>query len=107
MKQIYLLSILLITSIWAKGQVQDASEVLTPIPFNEVKLEDGFWLPRLEIQVKTLVPFALDKAIPAVENLEKTGKFLKGDTTDLPFPHRYLSSDLYKIMEGAAYLVKP
>lgn len=27
---------------------------------------------------------------------------MKGDTTDLPFPHRYIASDLYKVMKGAA-----
>lgn len=79
---------------------------LTPIPFNEVQLEDEFWLPRLKIQKEILVPFALEKTKPAVENLRKTGQFLRGDTTNLPFPHRFVSSDLYKVMEGAAYLLK-
>lgn len=78
---------------------------LTPVPFNQVTLTDKFWKPRLETQIKTLVPFALDKTIPAVENLEKTAKYLKGKETELPFPHRYISSDLYKVMEGAAYLL--
>ncbi len=78
---------------------------LTPVPFNDVRLADDFWLPRLLTQAETLVPFALNKTIPAVENLRKTAQFLRGDTTDLPFPHRYISSDLYKVMEGAAYLL--
>jgi DUF1680 family protein len=80
-------------------------DALTPVPINEVRLEDSFWLPRLLTQAETLVPFALDKTIPAVENLRKTARFLSGDTTDLPFPHRFVSSDLYKVMEGAAYLL--
>lgn len=79
---------------------------LKPLPFNQVELTDHFWRPRLQTQVKTLVPFALDKTIPAVQNLEKTARFRKGDTTDLPFPHRYVSSDLYKVMEGVAYLLQ-
>lgn len=78
---------------------------LKPIPFNQVKLEDKFWKPRLTTQAETLVPFALNKTKPAVENLSKAAKFLTGDTTYLPFPHRYLSSDLYKVMEGAALLL--
>lgn len=81
---------------------QITEEHLEAVLFNEVSLEDKFWKPRLKIQADTLVPFALEKTIPAVENLEKTAKFLKGDTTDLPFPHRYIASDLYKVMEGAA-----
>jgi DUF1680 family protein len=83
----------------------EEGDQLIPVPFNQVQLKDGFWKPRLNTQAQTLVPFALDKTIPAVENLEKAARFLKGDTTDLPFPHRFVSSDLYKVMEGAAYLL--
>ena len=82
-----------------------SKETLTPVPFQEVKLNDSFWLPRLITQKQTLVPFALDKTIPAVENLRKTANFLKGIPDELPFPHRYIASDLYKVMEGAAYLL--
>jgi DUF1680 family protein len=82
------------------------AQVLVPVPFNQVALEDSFWLPRLHTQKETLVPFALDKTRPAVENLAKTAKFLQGDTTDLPFPHRYIASDLYKVMEGAALILR-
>lgn len=85
----------------AQGQ-----EILTPIPFNEVTLEDNFWLPRLQRQKEVLVPFALDKTKPAVENLQRTANFLKGIPDELPFTHRFVSSDLYKVMEGAAYLLQ-
>lgn len=78
------------------------SNLLHPVLFNEVQLEDSFWQPKLKIHADTLVPFALDKTRPAVENLSKTARFLQGDSTQLPFPHRYVSSDLYKVMEGAA-----
>lgn len=83
-----------------------AQEILNPIPFNEVTLEDQFWLPRLIRQKEVLVPFALDKTKPAVENLRRTGSYLKGIPDELPFTHRFVSSDLYKVMEGAAYLLK-
>lgn len=78
------------------------SGLLRPVLFNEVQLRDEFWRPKLKIQADTLVPFALDKTRPAVENLAKTARYLQGDSTELPFPHRYVSSDLYKVMEGAA-----
>ena len=82
-----------------------AQEILNPVVFNEVVLEDNFWLPRLQTQKKVLVPFALDKTKPAVENLKKTANFLKGIPDELPFPHRFVASDLYKVMEGAVYLL--
>ncbi|MCF8241837.1 MAG: glycoside hydrolase family 127 protein [Melioribacteraceae bacterium] len=77
-----------------------------PVPFNEVDIQDEFWKPRLKIQADTLVPFALDKTKPAVENLQKAANYLKGIKDELPFPHRYISSDLYKVMEGAAYILR-
>lgn len=86
--------------------VAQQKQILKPIPFNEVKLEDQFWLPRLKTQAKTLVPFALKKTHPAVENLRKAGQVLAGNNSEQPFPHRFISSDLYKVMEGAAYLLK-
>lgn len=88
-----------------QGAEIQSSYKLVPVPFNEVSLEDNFWKPRLKTQAETLVPFALNKTIPAVENLSKAAKFSKGDTSDLPFPHRYISSDLYKVMEGAALVL--
>lgn len=81
------------------------SNTLKPIAFNEVNLKDSFWLPRLITQKEKTLPFAFEKTIPAIENLRKCGRFLEGMKEDLPFPHRFLSSDLYKVMEGAAYLL--
>jgi len=78
---------------------------LVPMPFNEVKLADEFWLPRLKTQAQSTVPHALTQTEPAVENLRRCGNFLHGRGGELPFTHRFVSSDLYKVMEGAAYLL--
>ena len=51
---------------------------LTQIPFEKVKIEDNFWLPRLKTQKKTLVPFSLEKTEYAVENLRLTAASLRG-----------------------------
>lgn len=78
---------------------------LAPVSFEKVTLQDSFWLPRLKTQKETLVPFSLDKTEPAVENLRRTGEYLKtGKGKLLPLP-RYVASDLFKVMEGAAYLL--
>lgn len=104
---IFLICVLLIPNCTSDKKHSNEKEVpLSFIPFHMVDLQDSFWSPRLRIQKEVLVPFALEKTKPAVENLYKAGKFLKGDTTDLPFPHRYISSDLYKVMEGAALLLQ-
>ena len=81
-------------------------EALTPISFEKVSLQDQFWLPRLKTQKQTLVPFSLEKTETAVENLRRTGAYLKNGTKEQLLPlARYVASDLFKVMEGAAYLL--
>ena len=50
---------------------------LKQISFNHVKLEDNFWKPRLDIQAKTLIPYAFEKTLQTDENLKKSCKLLK------------------------------
>ena len=79
---------------------------ITQIPFQEVSLDDSFWLPRLETQKKTLVPFSLDKTAFVVENLRRVGAYLRGErVTEQLVGRYYVASDLFKVMEGAAYLL--
>lgn len=96
---IYLLGIFLMqcqpTSNKVESTASETEAQLVPVPFNKVQLKDNFWRPCLHTQAETLLPFALDKTVPAVENLAKAARFLKGEPTDLPFPHRFISSDLY------------
>lgn len=102
---IWTLSGLIALSSCASKSKQTSEEVLQSIPFQQVTLQDNFWLPRLKTQKEVLVPFALDKVRPAMDNLRKTGNYLHGVKDELPFPHRFVASDLYKVMEGAAYLL--
>ncbi|MBR5891905.1 MAG: hypothetical protein IKZ18_07730, partial [Bacteroidaceae bacterium] len=81
-------------------------EALNPVSFEKVALNDNFWLPRLKTQKETLVPFSLGKTETAVENLRRTAAYLKEKKIEklIPLPF-YVSSDLFKVMEGAAYLL--
>lgn len=83
----------------------EQDRTITPVSFDRVRLTDSFWLPRLETQYKTLVRFALDKTKPAVENLRRAANYRKGIEDEPPFAHRYVSSDLYKVMEGVSYIL--
>ncbi len=79
---------------------------LQQVQFNEVELNDNFWLPRLKIQKQVLVPFALKKTEYSVENLRRVGAYLRGETVTKRFEGLYYSSsDLFKVMEGVAYLL--
>lgn len=86
--------------------VEKPQEALSPVTFENVRLEDDFWRPRLVTQKERLVPFALEKTEPAVKNLRMVGDYLhhgvQKKMLDLKY---YVDSDLFKVMEGAAYLL--
>ena len=74
---------------------------IRPVAFTEVRVSDGFWAPKLEINRIVTVPFALRKneETGRVDNFRKAAGLVKG-----PFQgKRYNDSDVYKVMEGAAY----
>jgi len=74
---------------------------IKPVPFTEVQVTDSFWLPRMETNRKVTIPFAFQKCEETgrIENFEKAGGLLQGEFEGI----RYNDSDVYKIMEGAAY----
>ena len=89
-----------------RTSVEKPQEALEPITFEKVKLEDEFWLPRLRTQKETLVPFSLEKTESAVENLRRVGNYLNTGKKEKLLPlARYVASDLFKVMEGASYLL--
>lgn len=79
---------------------------LESVTFEQVKMDDNFWLPRLRRQKAVLVPFALKQTEPAAENLRRVGDYLRTGSCDtlLNLP-RYVASDLFKVMEGVASLL--
>ena len=79
---------------------------IEPIPFHEVEMTSEFWRPRLITQRKVLVPFAFEKTEPGVAHLQAAADFLAGKKVEGHRPHRFIDSDLYKVMEGAAYLAQ-
>lgn len=106
---IVLLPWLCVANLHAMDSSGEHDYPLEPVPFNEVGLEDRFWLPRLKIQAETTVPHALKQTEPAVERLRLCAQFTTIGGGPLPQPHRFISSDLFKVMEGAAYtlMIKP
>ena len=85
------------------------TDAIDPVPFYEVKLQDNFWQPKLEVLAESTLPHALGNTKKAVERLRLTAEWReagKKDGMPLPSPHRYITSDLVKVMEGAALLLK-
>lgn len=79
------------------------ADTITPVPFNEVTLTGGFWQQRMEAELDVTVPFSVAQCAPAVERFRRCAAYRRGEQTPLPEPHRFISSDLYKVMEGVAY----
>jgi DUF1680 family protein len=75
---------------------------IQPVAFNQVKLEDAFWAPRVKLNAELTIPYAFKQSEETgrVKNFDiaagvEQGKFC----TIYPFD----DSDVYKIIEGAAY----
>lgn len=74
---------------------------LTPVPFNEVRVTDRFWAPRLETSRKVTIPhsFRQCEETGRINNFAVAGGLMEGKTEGYYFN----DSDLYKVIEGAAY----
>jgi DUF1680 family protein len=74
---------------------------ITPVPFNEVQVRDGFWTPRLEINRTVTIPYCFEKCeeTDRISNFEKAAGLKQGKHEGIYFN----DSDVYKVMEGAAY----
>jgi DUF1680 family protein len=77
---------------------------IQPIPFTSVKVEDEFWLPRIETNRTVTIPFAINKneETGRVNNFavgagRKEGKY-QG--------RRFNDTDVYKVIEGIAYTLQ-
>ena len=74
---------------------------IKPVIFTEVAVDDAFWLPRLETNRQVTIPFAFKKSEETgrIDNFAKAGDLMLGKFIGI----RYNDSDVFKIMEGAAY----
>ena len=74
---------------------------IKPVAFNEVDITDSFWLPRMETNREVTIPFAFKKCEETgrIDNFAKAAGLMEGDFEG----KRYNDSDVFKIMEGAAY----
>lgn len=74
---------------------------IEPVPFTDVKKVEGFWAPRLETNRKVTVPYAFTKCEDTgrISNFAKAGGLMTGNFVGIYFN----DSDVYKVIEGAAY----
>ena len=101
---LFLIAILGSARLWAAEG--NAGYPVEPVSFEKVTLADEFWLPRLKTQRAVLVPYSFQQTEHALSDLKVAAAILAGEGPEkLPPPQRFRTSDLFKVMEGAAYLL--
>jgi uncharacterized protein len=79
-----------------------------PVPFTKVKLTDVFWAPRIETNRKVTIPAAFQKCDESgrMNNFDRAAQALRGEAHDMTAPpYPFDDSDLYKVIEGASYVL--
>ena len=77
---------------------------IKPVAFTSVRIRDKFWQPRIDTAVKLTIPYDFEKCEETgrIDNFAKAGGMLAG-------PHQgifYDDSDVFKVVEGAAYALQ-
>ncbi len=75
---------------------------IQPVTFNQVKLEDAFWAPRVKLNASLTIPYAFQQSEKTgrIKNFDIAAGVEKGSFCSIyPFD----DSDVYKIIEGASY----
>jgi len=90
---------LLLSGGIVKAQVKDYP--IQPLTFTKVKLDDHFWLPRIETNRTVTIPasFARCETTGRVKNFEMAATHTGSFCTKFPFD----DTDIYKTIEGASY----
>ena len=102
---VFILS-LTVVSVWMTCKKIEAPDYpVKPVPFTEVQFNDAFWLPRMETNRSVTIPYAFEQSEETgrIKNFEIAGGLQEGGfCSAYPFD----DSDVYKIIEGAAYSLK-
>ena len=104
---VVVLTLLLVTlSAGAQKKIHDYP--VQPVPFTAVRLTDVFWAPRIETNRKVTIPAAFQKCEESgrINNFERAAQALRGEPHDMKAPpYPFDDTDLYKVIEGAAYVL--
>ena len=75
-----------------------------PVPFTRISIQDNFWQPRIQTSINVTIPYDFRKC----EETGRINNFLKAaGVLDGAHEGRYFNdSDVFKIIEGAAYALQ-
>ncbi|MDA0710023.1 MAG: glycoside hydrolase family 127 protein [bacterium] len=77
---------------------------IAPVPFDQVQVDDAFWSPRLQVNRTVTLPFNFEKCEETgrISNFDKAAGKMAGAHEGIHFN----DSDVFKVMEGAAYSLR-
>jgi uncharacterized protein len=97
-----------LAALATQAQKQTHDYPVQPVPFTSVHLADVFWAPRIETNRKVTIPAAFQQCELSgrMNNFERAAQALRGQPHDkTPPPYPFDDTDLYKVIEGAAYVL--
>ena len=96
-----------------RAEIQQAARLekdypVQPVPFTSVRLDDGFWAPKIETNRTATIPAAFEQCEISgrVDNFIHAAQALRGEPLDpkLKMPgYPFDDTDVYKVIEGASY----
>jgi len=92
----------ILLSLAAVARAEDTQHrKLSAVPFNEVKVQDEFWAPRIQTNREKSLPhnFKWCEQTGRISNFAKAGGLMPGKFEGIFFN----DSDVYKVLEGASY----
>jgi DUF1680 family protein len=101
---IYSIAMIAVFAVLTNCQAQQQSDNLTAVPFTDITVSDEFWAPRMETNRRVTVRYDFKKCEQTgrIDNFAKAGGLMEGQFEGIYFN----DSDLYKVIEGAAYSLK-
>ncbi len=94
-----------LASTLAAASADAAGTAIEPVPFTAVKITDAFWAPRIETNRRVTIPacFRQCEETGRIANFDAAAAALAGTPGPAFKGNCYDDSDVYKVIEGAAY----
>jgi len=98
----FLITLIVLGFGCSKGKQTRNEYPITPVPFTKVHVTDNFWANRIKANHDVTIPIAIQKSEETgrIDNFAIAGGLKEGEFCS---PYPFDDSDIYKIIEGAAY----
>ena len=111
MRKLFISTFALFFSVNISAQEKVSGYPITPVPFTQVKVGEGFWGQRLQASREVTIPLAFSKCEETgrYTNFTNAHKHILDPTQEFPdkgWTFTFDDTDPYKTIEGASYLLQ-